>query len=1153
MAAGRIFGAAGGWPRGVPEESRDLNLKPPMNSMMTPLARLLLAGLLLTPALGLAQPNKSESQRAQDAQALARYDRNNNGVLDPDERAAMAADEARNGRAATAPSTGSNTATSPSVPPATNQAGSSAGAATPGSGVVELTPFTVTADNDTGYFASNTMSGTRINSKIEDLAGSITVVNKEQLLDTAALDINDVFRYEANTEGTSNYTAFSVDRSGNVNDVAQGSPAQANRIRGIDSANTAVNGFPSTSRIPIDTYNIDSVEVSRGPNSNLFGLGSAAGTVNLNIARASLQRDTTRVQFRTDDRGEFRSNLDVGRPIFKDKLAVRVAAVYDDRKFKQKPSYDLMRRAFGTFTYQPFRATTIRGSYETYHEQRRTPNSLTPRDAISEWIADGQPTWDPTNFTATVNGVRTAPITVGSGTTAENLTLPPGLYVDTTVYTRPSMFIDPATGVAIWEVNRTTSTSNPNSPNTNVRIMGSGTNLIRNRANLFPLFVAPGISNPALYDWEHINAVSTNWNRDKADIYTLELEQKLLDNEFGRAFTRLGWHLEDSDSYNRNISNPPTVYVDVNERLLDGTPNPFFKRPYIQNIEPTIFSSPEYNDNLRAELFYEYDFARQPGWRRWLGHHQLLGYYENRRITNGTYRFREAIVDPNHPWLTAGALNFTNGAAIGRPTYRYYVGDANGYNFDYGPPQSGVQGNFTLRYFNGVTGQWVNAPATFGEAPYISSQTRREITSRGIVDQSSFWNDRIVLTGGLRRDFQRSRNSNGAVVDPATGFYTYGPLDTWQPWAEVHGTTKTYGAVVKPLPWFGLSVGGSDSFQPAIAQVNLFGTQLPNPTGHDHNYGAFVRLLDGKIEARVTFYKTTLINSRAGDAGAVASRVATLESGTGGGSSFSFLTWATSVANARLGAGASQAAIDAEVARIMQLPPTFPGTTASYAETSDVSSKGLELELNYNPTHNWTNRITVARQRTFDQNLAPTLQQYIDLRLPIWTTATDPTIGPFWTGSGAQAYYNQNILTPLSFAVANQGKPRSQVKEWTWRYLTNYHFTEGKLKGLGVGTQVRWDDRSSIGFYGTSDPDGVIRTLDPSRPIWSPARYYFDLLASYDLRLFKDKVRTRIQLNVRNVNENGRLQGVGANPDGTIYNWRIIEPRQFILTTTFDF
>jgi hypothetical protein len=48
-------------------------------------------------------------------------------------------------------------------------------------------------------------------------------------------------------------------------------------------------------------------------------------------------------------------------------------------------------------------------------------------------------------------------------------------------------------------------------------------------------------------------------------------------------------------------------------------------------------------------------------------------------------------------------------------------------------------------------------------------------------------------------------------------------------------------------------------------------------------------------------------------------------------------------------------------------------------------------------------------------------------------------------------------------------------------------------------------------------------------------------------------VRTRLQLNITNVLENGRLQPIAYNPDGQAWNYRIIDPRQFILSVTFDF
>ena len=57
---------------------------------------------------------------------------------------------------------------------------------------------------------------------------------------------------------------------------------------------------------------------------------------------------------------------------------------------------------------------------------------------------------------------------------------------------------------------------------------------------------------------------------------------------------------------------------------------------------------------------------------------------------------------------------------------------------------------------------------------------------------------------------------------------------------------------------------------------------------------------------------------------------------------------------------------------------------------------------------------------------------------------------------------------------------------------------------------------------------------------------------SYRTRLFKDRIGARFQFNIRNVTEGGSLRGVAVNPDGQYWQYRIIDPRQFIFTTRFS-
>src|SRR5438874_931460 len=124
------------------------------------LVRAALAVLLL--AIGTLAPAQVAPATAVDAATLARYDQNHNGRLDPDEQAALDRDRQN---AAAAGAAAANGGKAPDE-------------------VVSLSPFEVVSE-DRGYYGANTMSGTRVNSKLEDLASSITVVTKQQMDDFA--------------------------------------------------------------------------------------------------------------------------------------------------------------------------------------------------------------------------------------------------------------------------------------------------------------------------------------------------------------------------------------------------------------------------------------------------------------------------------------------------------------------------------------------------------------------------------------------------------------------------------------------------------------------------------------------------------------------------------------------------------------------------------------------------------------------------------------------------------------------------------------------------------------------------------------------------------------------------------------------------------
>lgn len=1061
------------------------------------------------------------------------------------------------------------------TPPATATAGPGTNVNPPAGpdATVKLTPFEVQADKDSGYYAPNTLAGTRINSKVEDLGASITVVTKQQLIDTGAVDINDIFKYESNVEGLYDFTPQLS--SVPTNDQAQSSPQTAVRVRGLGGPNMAINDFAMTSRIPIDTYDLESVEISRGPNSTLFGLGNPSGAVNLNTLTANVTRNFDSTSARVDSYGGWRTTADFNRMLWRDKLAVRVAYERGNKASERKPSYDETRRLYGTLTFKPFSKTNIRLIWEHFEENRQTPNYLTPRDGVTEWIQDGKPTWNPLTWTATANGQQS----VVTQTTNENLTgansLPLGLFANTTNYTRPSMYIDGGQ-VALWEINRENTSTNPNNPSTNARmIQGSGSQIMRGITNGGILYQVPGINNKALYDWTKINAVSPDWNYDHATLYTAIVEQELIPDMYVRG----AWHLEDSNSYNRNIVNPPTLEVDTNQYLLDGRANPYFLRPFYQVNEPTIFQSPEYNDNLQGEIAYDLNVVKLAGpkwWAKWLGEHRVLGYYESRHITDGTFRYREAILnDPTDVWNVGAALNYTNGPALGRPTYRYYVGPtgAISYNSNYTPPKSGVKGTFPFMYQTLTPTNWTTEQEQFGTTAYVTSQTRQEITSHGAVIQDMFFDDRLVFTGGIRNDYNRTRNSNGATLD-STGYYDYAGIDAWGPWTEARGKTRTMGLVIKPLPWFSIFGDKSDSFLPQAAAIDLFDRNLPNTYGHGQDLGFNLNFFNNKLVLRASTYKTTIENDRNSDS-TIGSRILRLEAYTTPSNSssdrFSLEYWADNAAAAQLGlpAPTSYTALDPNVAslaaQLEQRPAYLTNAInavdggANLRGTNNTEAKGAEVEVDYNPSYNLNFKFTGAQTKSILETLENDLTDYLNARLPVWKTIHDASGDYFWTSTKyssttAQSFYTTSVNVPIEIDQALLGKSNPQIKEYTFRAFGVYRFTEGWLKGFQLGPTIRWDDKSVIGYLAAAaDSDGIVRNLDTNKPVYDPARYAGDFMAAYDTKVYGGRVGMRIQLNWYNVFETGGLRATAVNPDGTVYNWRIIDPQQFVLTTTFTF
>lgn len=256
--------------------------------------------------------------------------------------------------------------------------------------VIQLSPFVVSSEKDNGYATTETLAGTRIRTDLADVGASIEVVNKQFLQDVGAVDTQTLLQYTTNTQvagprgtygGMGNSTA--VDESGNLI-----SPQGAQRVRGLAAADVARDFYISD--IPWDSFNVDRIDILRGPNSILYGLGSPAGIINASTHNAEF-RNMGNFEVRTGSYGTIRSSVDVNQQVIPDVLAIRVDGLLSNKKFEQESAFENDKRLYGAIRFDPqlFRDrsfnTSIRVKVEHGEINANRPRTVPPMDSVTPW------------------------------------------------------------------------------------------------------------------------------------------------------------------------------------------------------------------------------------------------------------------------------------------------------------------------------------------------------------------------------------------------------------------------------------------------------------------------------------------------------------------------------------------------------------------------------------------------------------------------------------------------------------------------------------------------------------------------------------------------------------------------------------------------
>lgn len=1095
---------------------------------------------------------------------------------------------------------------------------------------VTLSPFVVDVERDSGYGATSTMAGTRLNTPIAELGAAISIYTKTLLDDLGATDSSDLLIYATGMEASGSSGNFAgasndINAESVVGNAGRVNPQETSRTRGLASPNYSRGLFPTL--ISVDAYNTERVTVSRGPNAILFGVGSPAGVVDTTLLRPNLNRNQSKVEFRVGNNSSLRGVLDHNQVIIQKKLGFRFALLGDNEEYNQRPAFQEKRRLYGAATYEPFRKTAIRANFETGHTRANRPITVLPFNSTEMWADAGRTPYDWTYYDDPARNPMAASINAGVASqigffinqgTIQNQML--------VVHNNPT---DPSPAFGFRSEIPSTSANAANSIKNQVfnpvfnRDRASDIIRYLGSMNIYELPAAywtgdkvlpgqlegmvpagikqQGFTDFSAFDFKNRMIDESSIQGDSFHAFNISAEQRAWDDKIG---IELAYDTQRVDVRGKNSFVSSTgsnhIRIDPNVTLPTGEPNPNLGRPYMLASQVNYSNNFKESNNLRATAYLNYDFSEHRGSLiRWLGRHTLTGLYEE--SANETLAY-------NHSFAFDGAAARDRAAQVnhaGRGSRRVVylgpslVGNTNPLQLEAVRIPALTAGPlpdipYFVRAGNATDpGSLVYAPASLVEINTGGSAVREVIKSQAAVLQSHWLDDHLVTLVGWRRDEDYFlRNTINFVPNPADsndpGKVQYGFGDFTFPETppfNVAGEVTSYSGVLRwprgivRLPrGTDLSVfyNTSRNFTPAGGRINGYGEKLGSPEGETKEFGFNLMALKEKLTLRVNWFKTSVKGQSYNPSVILnASQEAIVHAAafwyTEGllnphlmnkGIADAELLYSVLPSNYRDLYGWK--VVDEGPNQSVIFNSSLPGRT----DTTDYTARGTELELIFNPSRSWRILANVAKQETVKSNSLPYLKDLIARMTPVWNQLRGRPRATYPAGwqegdplpSNVQtfgAWLDANVYSPFATALATEGSASAEQRKWRANLVTSYSFDRsgwvgGKLKGFSIGCAIRWQDKVGIGYPTTRRSDGSV-DIDLKNPYYAPDEWNVDAFASYERKLFRDRVRWKIQLNVRNLIGDDSPIAIGVQPWGQISTVRLAPERRWYVTQSLAF
>jgi len=965
-----------------------------------------------------------------------------------------------------------------------------------GSSAIQLSPFEVKTDGDVGYLATHTLGGSRLNTSLKDTPAIIDVFTKEFLIDIGATNLEQAMVYANNSQ---------VD-DGDAQRVNSGNTqlAAANgfnfRSRGI-LGNSTRNYFET--RLSTNLYNVERLDDSRGPNSVLFGIGSAGGIVNNSPKRAQFGRAFGEIGAQAGTQEFSRYTLDYNLPLAAQKLALRVNALHEDKAHWRHYLGNIRRAGNLAATWRPFSATEVRFDAEKGDVRGTIGRNYPANDGVTRWWRNGSPV---------VSAVTTTAPTAAQTALGLN---------------RPLT----ATRLVVVE----------------------NQNMVVNVLNWFATvadnpYIPSIIRQPEAVPYEGMQTGPGGRTRHEFDNTTLVVEQRFTRNLVGE----IGYYHEKGSWLNYDVGGSNIIITgDPNGLLRNPTDvfplgsfrpaanatgdliNPNAGQSYMETAWQRRFGSTS-SDNYRATLAYEKDLGR------W-GRHRaaaLASRQEERRLN---YAEREV-------WLGApfNAEPANDNNSVWR---RAYVtrGDARSQRVPdplAGPPLSI---NFPGRA----------APLTNGWIPNGGGTiSGRKIDSQMAAVQSSWWRDRVVTTFGFRRDV--ALQTRTTTVRDATGiwagsqgiqvFNASSPSSSF----EFTGRTTTAGVVVHPLGW--LSVFGNVSRNLGLPSYTLRygpdGVTPPPPIGRGFDAGVLLSFARDRVTVRASYFTTVARDEAAtmGVDGAFTPDynriIAILDDPNGDRNTADRLYTSTEMA---------------------KFPLLRPVATAN-ADTLDNDNRGFEFRVTanlgerlrfiVNYSYAFQERTNVYKQ-TYP--LYAQLDQFLT-EIQRSRPGVDVRGARGIEGQTLDAIRTARLddldVRRLDFEGAYGNRAHKA------NFFANYNFKTGPLRAWSCGLGGRYLSPIYAGRVATapgvppSIAAGAVANDIRGPDVFGNDSLLFDAMLRWqgNARLLGRNRRLAVQCNVRNLLDDQAISLRRFKTDGvTLDRWALTDPREIVLSATVRF